>query len=255
MDDQRHGDVDLKTASGAAATSRGSTGSTASAWGSSAVATAATSSARPWPSSRRAFEVGIDIFGVTNWLRTLESIPPWWEEFKDALYAEMGDPATTANGYTPSRLCSTPRTSSDRSSSSRAPTIRASSRRRATRWSPRRGPTACPSSTCCSPTRGTASARRRTRHPGLGSLLGVPGGAPVGDSPTASSAADRPRTACGPGSTADVLEEELAQALGGLLGDPVAHLLQHLEAVGTVDEVGGALAGARAKAGSPVLQT
>lgn len=39
-----------------------------------------------------AFEVGIDIFGVTNWLRTLRSIPPWWESFKDALYEEMGDP-------------------------------------------------------------------------------------------------------------------------------------------------------------------
>ena len=39
-----------------------------------------------------AFDVGIDIFGVTNWLRTLESIPPWWEDFRDALYAEMGDP-------------------------------------------------------------------------------------------------------------------------------------------------------------------
>jgi len=40
-----------------------------------------------------AFEVGIDIFGVTNWVRTLESIPPWWESFKEALYDEMGDPA------------------------------------------------------------------------------------------------------------------------------------------------------------------
>ncbi|WNC73550.1 S9 family peptidase [Thalassotalea psychrophila] len=40
------------------------------------------------------FEVGINIFGVTNWLRTLESIPPWWEAFKIALYDEMGDPAT-----------------------------------------------------------------------------------------------------------------------------------------------------------------
>ena len=39
-----------------------------------------------------AFEVGVDIFGVTNWLRTLKSIPPWWEAFKDALYEEMGDP-------------------------------------------------------------------------------------------------------------------------------------------------------------------
>ncbi len=40
------------------------------------------------------FEVGVNIFGVTNWLRTLKSIPPWWESFKDALYTEMGDPNT-----------------------------------------------------------------------------------------------------------------------------------------------------------------
>ena len=40
------------------------------------------------------FDVGIDIFGVTNWVRTLESIPPWWGAFRDALYDEMGDPAT-----------------------------------------------------------------------------------------------------------------------------------------------------------------
>jgi len=40
------------------------------------------------------FEVGVNIFGVTNWLRTLKSIPPWWESFKDALYLEMGDPNT-----------------------------------------------------------------------------------------------------------------------------------------------------------------
>ncbi len=40
------------------------------------------------------FEVGVNLFGVTNWLRTLKSIPPWWESFKDALYLEMGDPNT-----------------------------------------------------------------------------------------------------------------------------------------------------------------
>jgi len=40
------------------------------------------------------FAVGVNIFGVTNWLRTLKSIPPWWESFKDALYTEMGDPNT-----------------------------------------------------------------------------------------------------------------------------------------------------------------
>jgi len=39
------------------------------------------------------FNVGVDIFGVTNWLRTLENIPPWWAAQKDALYDEMGDPA------------------------------------------------------------------------------------------------------------------------------------------------------------------
>lgn len=40
------------------------------------------------------FKVGVNIFGVTNWLRTLKSIPPWWGSFKDALYLEMGDPNT-----------------------------------------------------------------------------------------------------------------------------------------------------------------
>lgn len=40
------------------------------------------------------FNVGVNIFGVTNWLRTLKSIPPWWESFKEALYTEMGDPNT-----------------------------------------------------------------------------------------------------------------------------------------------------------------
>ena len=39
-----------------------------------------------------AFKVGVDIFGVSNWLRTLESIPPYWEEFRKALYDEIGDP-------------------------------------------------------------------------------------------------------------------------------------------------------------------
>ncbi len=40
------------------------------------------------------FKVGVDIFGVTNWLRTLESIPPYWESSRKALYKEIGDPAT-----------------------------------------------------------------------------------------------------------------------------------------------------------------
>ncbi len=40
------------------------------------------------------FKVGVDLFGVANWLRTLRSIPPYWESFKKALYEEMGDPNT-----------------------------------------------------------------------------------------------------------------------------------------------------------------
>jgi dipeptidyl aminopeptidase/acylaminoacyl peptidase len=39
-----------------------------------------------------AFKVGVDFFGISNWVRTLNSIPPWWASFKEALYAEMGDP-------------------------------------------------------------------------------------------------------------------------------------------------------------------
>ena len=39
-----------------------------------------------------AFKVGVDLFGISNWMRTLKSIPPWWASFKEALYAEMGDP-------------------------------------------------------------------------------------------------------------------------------------------------------------------
>ncbi len=39
-----------------------------------------------------AFKVGVNIFGVSNWLRTLESIPPYWESFRLALYTEIGDP-------------------------------------------------------------------------------------------------------------------------------------------------------------------
>ena len=40
------------------------------------------------------FDVGVNIFGVTNWVRTLKSIPPWWESFRLSLYKEMGDPNT-----------------------------------------------------------------------------------------------------------------------------------------------------------------
>ncbi len=40
------------------------------------------------------FDAGVNIFGVTNWVRTLKSIPPWWGANRDALFDELGDPET-----------------------------------------------------------------------------------------------------------------------------------------------------------------
>jgi dipeptidyl aminopeptidase/acylaminoacyl peptidase len=39
-----------------------------------------------------AFKVGVDLFGISNWVRTLESTPAWWASFREALFAELGDP-------------------------------------------------------------------------------------------------------------------------------------------------------------------
>ena len=38
------------------------------------------------------FKAGVNIFGVTNWIRTLKSIPLFWEASRKALYNELGDP-------------------------------------------------------------------------------------------------------------------------------------------------------------------
>ena len=40
------------------------------------------------------FAAGVDLFGISNWVRTLESIPPYWESQRRSLYAEIGDPTT-----------------------------------------------------------------------------------------------------------------------------------------------------------------
>ena len=37
------------------------------------------------------FDVGVDIFGVTNWHRTVQNIPPWWEAQRKSLEKELGD--------------------------------------------------------------------------------------------------------------------------------------------------------------------
>jgi dipeptidyl aminopeptidase/acylaminoacyl peptidase len=38
-----------------------------------------------------AFDAGVDIFGISNWHRTVTNIPPWWESFRAYLEKEMGD--------------------------------------------------------------------------------------------------------------------------------------------------------------------
>lgn len=40
------------------------------------------------------FAVGVDIFGVANWLRTLNSMPAWWGPQREAMFKEIGNPKT-----------------------------------------------------------------------------------------------------------------------------------------------------------------
>lgn len=94
MDDQNHGDKDLKDCIWAKKYMQGldyvdadKIGIIGGSYGGYMVMAALTFAPEE-------FDVGVNIFGVTNWLRTLKSIPPWWGSFKDALYKEMGDPNT-----------------------------------------------------------------------------------------------------------------------------------------------------------------
>jgi dipeptidyl aminopeptidase/acylaminoacyl peptidase len=92
MDDQRHGEEDLKDCIAGkdwlaeqAYIDASAIGIIGGSYGGFMVMRAMTHT----PTD---FAVGVDIFGVTNWVRTLRSIPPWWESFKESLYQEMGDP-------------------------------------------------------------------------------------------------------------------------------------------------------------------
>lgn len=40
------------------------------------------------------FDVGVDVFGPSDWVSVLKNIPPHWESFRQALYQEMGNPET-----------------------------------------------------------------------------------------------------------------------------------------------------------------
>jgi dipeptidyl aminopeptidase/acylaminoacyl peptidase len=92
LDDKRHGDVDLKDCVWGRRFLEGLNwvdGSRVAIMGGSygGYMVAAALAFEP-----EAFDVGIDIFGVTNWVRTLRSIPSWWEVQREALYSELGDP-------------------------------------------------------------------------------------------------------------------------------------------------------------------
>ena len=92
MDDQKHGDVDLKDCIYGKKylqtldyIDHDKIGILGGSYGGYMVMAALTFAPEE-------FDVGVNIFGVTNWLRTMRSIPPWWESFREALYAELGDP-------------------------------------------------------------------------------------------------------------------------------------------------------------------
>lgn len=40
------------------------------------------------------FQTGVDICGVSNWVRTLKSLPAWWESIRQAFYEKLGNPYT-----------------------------------------------------------------------------------------------------------------------------------------------------------------
>ena len=94
MDDQKHGDVDLKDVIEGKNYLAGLDFVDADKIGILGGSYGGYMTMRAMTHAPDEFKVGVNIFGVTNWLRTLKSIPPWWGSFKDALYLEMGDPNT-----------------------------------------------------------------------------------------------------------------------------------------------------------------
>lgn len=92
MDDKRHGEVDLDDIVAARAyleslawVDGGRIGIIGGSYGGYMVGAAL--AFRP-----EVFDLGIDIFGVMNWPRTLKSIPPYWHAQRESLFDELGDP-------------------------------------------------------------------------------------------------------------------------------------------------------------------
>lgn len=98
LDDRKHGDVDLKdvVASRDWLASKDWISDRIAVMGGSygGYMTAAALAFHP-----EVFDAGVNIFGVTNWVRTLESIPEWWGANRVALFDEMGDPAVDAERH------------------------------------------------------------------------------------------------------------------------------------------------------------
>ena len=44
-----------------------------------------------------AFAAGVNIYGVSNWLRLLANTPTWWEDLRRLLFTEVGDPEKDAD--------------------------------------------------------------------------------------------------------------------------------------------------------------
>jgi dipeptidyl aminopeptidase/acylaminoacyl peptidase len=40
----------------------------------------------------KAFAAGVDLFGISNWVSTIQNIPLWWGSLREALYVEIGHP-------------------------------------------------------------------------------------------------------------------------------------------------------------------
>jgi dipeptidyl aminopeptidase/acylaminoacyl peptidase len=92
MDDRKHGDADLddcvtskKLLTGTGFVDPNKIGIIGGSYGGYMVLAAL--AYRP-----QEFAVGVNLYGVSNWLRTLQSIPAWWGPTRDSLYKELGNP-------------------------------------------------------------------------------------------------------------------------------------------------------------------
>jgi dipeptidyl aminopeptidase/acylaminoacyl peptidase len=99
MDNRKHGDADLgdciaskKMLTGTGWVDPGRIGIIGGSYGGFMVLAAL--AFRP-----QEFAVGVDLYGVSNWKRTMESIPAWWGPIREALYKEMGHPEKDAEYF------------------------------------------------------------------------------------------------------------------------------------------------------------